>query len=115
MYEARLRIHHSRTMQRLKHHAVVLRAIPHLNKEQLKAVLKHSSVDFVKTICEISLNLLKGNIELSSDEKAKLKVYKKTLRQLAKPNQSVRQKRKLLVSSSKLISLLALLIKHHGL
>ena len=82
---------------------VVRRALPLLKtlvdaKPKLKkAIIKYTSPDLVMAISEIALNMLKGIIKLTPQQKHRLSRYKKEFRSLAKKNVSVDKKRKLLV------------------
>ena len=83
--------------------AVVRRALPLLKtlvdaKPKLKkAIIKYASPDLVMAISEIALNMLKGIIKLTPQQKQRLSRYKKEFRSLAKKNVSVNKKRKILV------------------
>ena len=83
--------------------AVVRRALPILKtlagaKPKLKkAIIKYASPDLVMAISEIALNMLKGIIKLTPQQKQRLSRYKKEFRSLAKKNVSVAKKRKLLI------------------
>lgn len=71
-----------------------------------KAILKTSSPKLVQTLCEVCLNVLNGNINLSQPQKLKLKKYKNTIRELAGTKKSISKKRKILVQKGGFISLI---------
>ncbi len=50
----------------------------------------------VQLICEIGLNILKGNIELPDHQHANLKAHKQTLLTLCHPGKSLKEKRKII-------------------
>ena len=83
--------------------SVVKRALPLLetlvdaNPKLKKAIIKYASPDLVTDISEIALNMLKGIIKLTPQQKHRLSRYKKEFCSLAKKNVSVGKKRKLLV------------------
>ena len=83
--------------------AVIRRALPILKtlagaKPKLKkAIIKYAFPDLVMAISEIALNMLKGIIKLTPQQKQRLSRYKKEFRSLAKMNVSVAKKRKLLI------------------
>ena len=83
--------------------AVVKRALPLLKvladaKPKLKkAIIKHAPTDLVTAISEIVLNLIKGVIKLTADQKRRLSRYMKDLFALAKKKVSQAKKRKILV------------------
>lgn len=54
----------------------------------------------LKALREICINLLQGNIELTANEKEKLKRYKNALRSLADGQLSKRKGSKILISTS---------------
>lgn len=53
------------------------------NTQQQKAIIKHLNEIQLKTISELALNLIKGNIPLTANDKLFLKRYAKLLRKLA--------------------------------
>ena len=83
--------------------AVVKRALPLLHTlaeakpKFKKAIIKHASPELLKAISEIVLNMLKGIIPLSPQQKQRLSRYKNVFRALAKKGLSAVKKRKLLV------------------
>ena len=82
--------------------AVVKRALPLLetlvnaNPKLKKAIIQYASPDLVTAISEIALNMLKGIIKLTPQQKQRLSRYKE-FRSLAKKTLSVKKKRKILV------------------
>ena len=70
--------------------AVVKRALPLLetlvnaNRKLKKAIIQYASPDLVTAISEIALNMLKGIIKLTPQQKQRLSRYKKEFRSLAK-------------------------------
>ena len=83
--------------------AVVKRALPLLQTlaeakpKFKKAIIKHASPELLKAISEIVLNMLKGIIPLSPQQKQRLSRYKNVFRALAKKGISAVKKRKLLI------------------
>ena len=83
--------------------SLVKRALPLLkllaeaNPKLKKTIIKYATPDVVKAISEIALNMLKGVIKLTSNQKHRLSRYKKEFRSLGKKGISVKRKRKLLV------------------
>lgn len=99
----------SKKVQRIKKHADVLRALPQLNVKQRKALLKLSNKkdDLCETICEISLNLLKGNVPLTKKQKDQFKTSEKNLlRKLADRSLSHTKRKKLVVQTGGFLPLL---------
>lgn len=70
-------------MKRAKKHIHLLSIYERLNNQQKKNVQKFLDNDQVKFICEIAINLLKGNLPVNCKTKEKLKKYKGKIRKLA--------------------------------
>ena len=67
--------------------------------------MKEASADLIKALCECTLNILKGNIKLTTAQKKKLARYKNILRSLAVKRTSMK-KRKTILQSGGLIGAL---------
>ncbi|KAL7289134.1 hypothetical protein TKK_0017079 [Trichogramma kaykai] len=74
--------------------AAILTALYHLNDEERKALLKKANPTLVKNICECALNVLAGNVTLSSTHKAKLRKHVCILRKLSEPRIKLARKKK---------------------
>ena len=61
-----------------------------------KAMIKAADRGLVQCLCECSLNVLKGNVRLSADQKRKLARHKRGLRTLAKNKASLQSKKRIL-------------------
>ena len=83
-------------MKRLRKHAHILRALSTTSPGVTKAIVQASDKDLVNTLCECGVNVLKGNVQLSTLQKKKLQRHKSTLRQLANKKQSLKRKKDLL-------------------
>lgn len=85
--------------ERLKAHIPILHMLkssccsPRLKKE----VLKHCSNDCIFKICEVVLNVLKGNVHLSPAQKKRLASKKHILRRLVQ-SQPIHQRRRTLLT-----------------
>ena len=66
-----------------KKQADLLRALPRLNGEQRVALLRKTDQKTIRCICECALNILLGNVPLSTQEKNRLRRYVSVLRRLA--------------------------------
>ena len=64
---------------------------------QKKALLQSANNVQIKSICEVCLNVLYGNVPVN---RKKLKKYKNVLRALAKKSTSIQKKKKMLVNQS---------------
>lgn len=73
-----------------------------LRKELLKKLPTRS----VKAVCECSLNVLKGNIPLTSHQKKSLSKYKSTIRKIGSKKGSLFQKKKLIVQKGGFLNIL---------
>ena len=101
--------------QRIKKNISMLNALCHCKSKKQQHILKVAGPDLVKAICDCALNVLRGTIPITSDQKKKLRPFKNVLRSLADPKKTVASKKKLLVqrggSPLMLIPLLAPIIK----
>ena len=73
-----------------------------LRKDLLKKLPSHS----VKAICECTLNVLKGNVPLSTYQKKSLRKYKATLRKIGTKKGSLFHKKKLIIQSGGFLNIL---------
>lgn len=77
-----------------KHFLHILKnASPKLRKNILKQAKPH----LIKTLCEICMNTLNGNMTISKSQKLRLKKYKTTLRNLSSPKVKLARKRNILI------------------
>ncbi len=70
---------------------------------QQKALLKTLTDNQLSTLCEVILNILKGNLHLSADIIQKIKRYRSVLRNLSSKSASNKTKKTSLVKNQKLI------------
>jgi hypothetical protein len=64
-------------------------------------VLNDAHPCLVQLICEIGLNILKGNIELPGDQYKDLKPYKRLLLSLCQPGKSLAERKKGLLKAAR--------------
>ena len=76
--------------------AVMLWVLCGAKPSVIQAILKGASPDLIKALSECSLNVLKGHVHLTRDQKRRLCKYKQTLRLLAKKSTSVKRRKQLL-------------------
>ena len=69
-----------------------------INKRYKKAIINSADKSLIRAICELSLNLLAGNIKLDKHTFEELKKYKHVLRRLVS-----KQKTKALATKKKII------------
>ena len=75
-------VEHLKLLGKSKHKAELLRKCPN---------------SLIKCVCECALNILKGNVPLTTRQKNKLAAHKRTLRKLADRKVALFKKRRLLV------------------
>ena len=78
---------------RMQRNADFLRVLSKCNNKQRIGILQSSDSDLIKCICEISLNLLRGVIPVSTSHKKKLKRHKNLLKLLIDKKESIKKKR----------------------
>ena len=59
-----------------------LKALYHAEPTQRKLMINVIIIDQIRTLCEITLKILQGRLDLSNLHRKKLKDYKRTLRSL---------------------------------
>ena len=72
-----------------------------LDKRYKKAIINSADKSLIRAICELSLNLLSGNIELDKHSFEELKKYKKVLRKLVskQKSKSLSTKKRLIIQN----------------
>lgn len=83
--------------QNIKRNFHFLHMLAKSHPTQRKALLKSANNKQIKSVCEVCLNILKGNVRVNVK---KIKKYKQTLRKLAKRNISNESKKRVLVNQS---------------
>lgn len=84
--------------RRLKKNIPFLHALAKGSQPQRKGILQGAKKDLLETICECALNVLHGNVPLSSSEKRKLKSHKHTLRNLCNRKIALQNKKRKLLN-----------------
>lgn len=89
--------------------ATILAALLHLNSKQQKQIISSADKDTILSICEIALNILHGNVDLSDSQKQKLYKYRQYLRKLSSKKGGVNKRRRIVQSGGGpfLVALLA--------
>lgn len=82
-----------------KHNKDLLRVLHSARPKVRKAILKEADKDIVCTLCEISDNLLCGNLPLNKSHKDKISKHKSILRRLAKRGEHWKSKKKVITQS----------------
>ena len=83
-------------MNRFKRHRDSLLILSKARPSVVKSIITPGSRDLIDTLSEGSLNILRGNLALSSSSRKKLKAYKTQLRQLAKKRASIKKRKSIL-------------------
>ena len=80
---------------RMKKQAMCLQLLNKTKNAKLrKAILEHADPELIHALCECAHNILRGNVQMTSREKARLRKYKTKLRLIARKNLSMTQKRR---------------------
>ena len=99
--------HHCITMSdNVKNNAHLLKILSNCKPKMRKAILEHASPSLLKSLCECSLNVLNGNVRLTTHQKRKLSRHKRKLRALADRKIAVRHKKSMLVQEGGFIGAL---------
>ena len=79
----------------MKKQAMCLQLLNKIKNAKLrKAILEHADPELIHALCECAHNILRGNVQMTSREKARLRKYKTKLRLIARKDLSVTQKRR---------------------
>ena len=81
-------------MDRLKRNASTLKLLHGAKPSFQKAVLRKSKDDFVKCVCDLSFNVLKGTAPISKQHKKRLSRHKSSLRKLIDRKLSLKKREK---------------------
>ena len=92
---------------RLRRNVPMLRLLCHSKPSVIKAVMKGASPDLLDSLSECSLNILKGNVRLTSAQKKRLTRHKQGLRALAKKGTGLKRRKQLLQKGGFLPALLS--------
>jgi len=85
-------------MERIKRQAPFLRAVlREANGNKRKHLLQMANADQINTFSELVMNVLKGNAPRSRYTIQRLRPHAQTLRQMAKPRSSIKQRRKVMM------------------
>ena len=81
----------------VRKHSEFLKVLVRCSAKQRKALLHKAGPKLLKTLCECTLNVLKGNVRLTTRQKRQLVRHKKNLRFLADKKISYKRKKQLLI------------------
>lgn len=88
----------------------MLTALYRGSAHQRKNILQSASKDLVLTLCEIALNILRGNIPLTAKQFKKFKKQKTKIKLCADKKASLKRKRKAIQTGGFLLPLLSVAI-----
>lgn len=94
----------------LKKNAQVLCLLHKFKPKAQKAIISGAPKEVIDCICEICINILKGNVTLSASQKSRLSKHKESLRKLAKKSTTTGNKRNTIQRGGFLGALLAPLL-----
>ena len=82
--------------KRVKKHLPLLKMLCHANHNVAKAVMKTAPQDVLKAVCECAVNVLKGNVPLTSGQKNALRKHKKGLRELVQKKTTQKRRKQII-------------------
>lgn len=85
---------------RVKRNLSLLKQMLDSSPSQRKNIIKDASEDFILTLCEIAINVLKGRMPLNSKQYQKLKKKKAEIRLIANKRICLSKKKKKLLNQS---------------
>ena len=93
--------------KRLQKQGEMLKLLSRTKPQMANAIVKSCDKDLIEALCECSLNVLRGVVPLSSQQRRKLCRFKNHLRALSNKNISIRRKKALLQKGGFLPALLS--------
>ncbi len=96
--------------KRLIKHATVLKLLQKSSPTVVRHIIRNADRKLLNTLCECSLNILKGNVALSKPQLNRLKKYKSALRNLVNRKTSLKKKKDILQTGGFLSALLTPLL-----
>lgn len=86
-----------------------LRALAEATPSERRAIIRGADKKLIHCLCELSHNVLKGNIDISPKQFFRLNRYRRSLRELADQKLSINRKKDLLLSNSQVGGFLPIL------
>ena len=84
-------------MKRIRSNYSTLKLLKKAEPKLRKAIISKCGPDLLKCISEVALNVLRGNVKLTTSTKRKLKKFKGQIRKVASKDVSDETKKKLIV------------------
>ena len=98
-------------MEKIRDHRTFLEMLSKSNPKYRKALINGAPPEIIKLLSECALNILRGTITLTKDEKSKLRKHRNGLRQMATTRVSNKTKKKILQKGGMLQGLLKPVLK----
>lgn len=90
----------------VKNHADFLKVLASCSPKQRKALMQNVSPSLLKCLCECCLNVLKGNVKLTTTQKQSLSRHRKVLREMSDRKVPVKRKKRIVVQKGGFLPLL---------
>ena len=81
------------TSSRVKKHLSVLEYLKNLNEKERKSFINGAGCELLKTISELCLNLLRGNITVKPTDVKKLKKFKRQIIVLSEKQHNIKKRK----------------------
>ncbi len=94
---------------RLRKHLTMIQLLAKAKRPLVKSIIHAADKDLIICLCEIALNVIKGNVPLSPAQKRKLTPYKTGLREVVKKRVSLKKRKQVFQRGGFLGTLLATL------
>ncbi len=98
-------------MEKLRDHRAFLQMLSKSTPKYRKTLINGAPPEIMKLLSECALNILKGTITLTKDEKSNLRKHRNQLRQMATPKVSTRTKKKIVQKGGMLQAMLKPILK----
>lgn len=91
----------------MQRHEDLLKVLLKSSPRMRRAILGAADKELIDCLCECAVNILRGNVTLSSEQRERLRKYKNAVRKLANKGVAVKSKRQILQTGGFLGALLA--------
>ena len=81
----------------------ILQTLWRASLDKRKEILTHINNEVIKSLAELSLNLLKGSIPLDERQKNQFRVWKGIIKKIASKRVSLSRKKRLLIDNPRLL------------
>ena len=98
---------------RFKNNWAVIKLIAFSKSTTAYNIIKELSNNQIQSICELAINTFYGNIKVSSSNKEKLQVYKKSLVYLSNNLHTIQNKKKYMLKNVLFLQLLIKCVNNH--